>query len=52
MGKVEKDGKDEKRSIEICNCNRHVTKCDRNIKTPKSSLEFQFELPHDEDKKV
>jgi hypothetical protein len=35
MGKMEKDGKygkDEKRSSKICNCSRHVTKCDKNIK--------------------
>ncbi len=48
-----KYGKDEKRSSKMCNGSRHVTKCDKNIKTPKSSLEFQFKaLPHDEDKKV
>jgi hypothetical protein len=30
-----------------------MSKCDKNIKTFKNSLEFQFEaLPHDEDKKV
>ncbi len=48
-----KYGKYGKIANKICNCNKHVTKCDKNIKTPKSSLEFQFEaLPHDEDKKV
>jgi hypothetical protein len=53
LKKMAKYGKDEKRSSKICNGSRHVTKCDKNIKTPKSSLEFQFKaLPHDEDKKV
>jgi hypothetical protein len=48
-----KYGKDEKRSTKICNCSGHVTKCDKNIKSPKSPIEFQFEaLPHHEDKKV
>ncbi len=51
--KMAKYGKYGKIANKICNCNKHVTKCDKNIKTPKSSLEFQFEaLPHDEDKKV
>jgi hypothetical protein len=47
---MEKYGKNEKRSAKICNCSRHVTKCDKNI---KSSIEFQSQaLPHREDKKV
>jgi hypothetical protein len=50
---MEKYGENEKRSAKICSCNRHVTKCDKNIKSPKSPIEFQSQaLPHREDKKV
>jgi hypothetical protein len=34
-----KYGKDEKRSAKICSCSRHVTKCDKNIKSPKSPID-------------
>jgi hypothetical protein len=48
-----KYGKDEKRSTKICNCSRHVTRCDKNTKSPKSPIEFQSKaLPLHEDKKV
>jgi hypothetical protein len=45
-----KYGKDEKRSIKICNFSMHVRKCDKNTKTP---IEFQSKaLPSHEEKKV
>jgi hypothetical protein len=50
---MEKYGKDEKRSAKICTCSRHVTKCDKNIKSTKTPIEFESQaLPHREDKKV
>jgi hypothetical protein len=48
-----KYGKDEKRYTKICNCSRHVTKSDKNIKSSKSLIGFQSQaLPHHEDKTV
>ncbi len=35
--KMAKYGKDEKRSTKICNYSRHVTKSDKNIKTPTTT---------------
>jgi hypothetical protein len=48
-----KYGKDEKRYTKICNCSRHATKCDKNIKSSKSPIGFQSRaLLHQEDKTV
>jgi hypothetical protein len=33
-----KYGKDPKRSTKICICSRHVTKCEKNMKTPKTPI--------------
>jgi hypothetical protein len=48
-----KYGKDEKRYTKICNCSKHVTKCEKNIKTLKSPIGFQSQaLLHHEDKTI